>query len=173
MYSKLMVAFGHTAIGAIVGYYAFQQLGDGNPATGLIITGTAGLLSHYIMDTVPHGHFFKGGEYKQKILPVILFDLGLSILLYLTTAFYFSGGNILFTLIILFGIGGSQLPDILDGLIYIGKIKNKGLIELENRFHISTHWHGKHNNVLLWSIWDIWQVGFFFLGLYLLLNNKI
>lgn len=168
-----MVAFGHTAIGAIVGYYAFQQLGDGNPATNLVITGTAGFISHYIMDCVPHGHFFRHGEYKSKVLSVIIFDLALSVILYLATAYYFSDQNILFTLFILFGIGGSQLPDILDGLIYIRVLKAKGILKVENNFHIATHWHGKKNNIILWSLWDIWQIGFFIFGLYLLITSNI
>lgn len=168
-----MVAFGHTAVGAIIGYYAYQTLTPGNPYAGLIITGTVGVVSHYIMDTIPHGHYFKHSEYKSKIIPTIILDLALPILLYLACAYYFSNSNILFTLFILFGIGGSQLPDILDGLIYTGFIKKNGLLKMENNIHTSTHWHGKFDNVLLFSFWDIWQIGFFFLGLYLLIKGTI
>lgn len=168
-----MVAFGHTAVGAIVGYYAYQMLIPGDPISGLLITGTAGVISHYIMDTVPHGHFFRGSEYKKKIMPVIIFDLAVSVILYTLTAYYFSGNNLIFTLFILFGIGGSQLPDILDGLIYTGRLPRKGVLKWENSFHTATHWHGKHDKVLLLSIWDFWQVAVFFLGLYLLLTVNI
>jgi len=169
----VMVAFGHTSVGAIVGYIAFQQLGTDNPIQGLLITGTVGVISHYIMDCVPHGHFFRHGEYKSKVLPVIIFDLALSVIIYLAVAYYFSNQNILFTFYILFGIGGSQLPDILDGLIYIGVLKSKGILKVENNIHIATHWHGKKNKVLLWSLWDIWQIGFFLFGLYLLVTSNI
>lgn len=167
-----MVAFGHTAVGALVGLVSYQQLGNSDPLTGLLITGTTGVISHYIMDCIPHGHFFREKEYKKKVGLVIIFDLFLSIALYLLTAYYFSSSNLLYTAYILFGIGGSQLPDILDGLIYIDVLPKKGLIKLEHTIHVATHWHGKKEKAILWSIWDIWQVVIFFAGLYLLLITK-
>ena len=167
-----MVAFGHTAIGALVGLAAYQQFGNTDPYTGLIIAGTAGVVSHYIMDCFPHGHFFREKDYKKKVGMVIIFDLFLSIALYLLTAYYFSSSNLLYTAYILFGIGGSQLPDILDGLMYIGFLEKKGLIKLEHKLHNATHWHGRKEKAILWSIWDIWQIVIFFVGLYILLITK-
>ena len=158
-----MVAFGHTAVGAIVGIYTYQHLGATDPITGLLVAGTVGVVSHYIADTIPHGHFFPEKEYRQKVGYAIVFDLFLSILVYLSS-------NILFTLFVLFGIGGSQLPDVVDGLIYTKRLPNKGLLKLEHSFHLATHWHGTKEKTLLWSIWDTWQIALFFFGLYLLLT---
>ena len=167
-----MVAFGHTAVGALVGVYSYQYLDNGNPIEGLLITGTIGVISHYIFDAIPHGHFFREKEYQKKVGYVIVFDLFLSVLIYLVTAFTFSQANYLYVLYILFGIGGSQLPDILDGLIYTKRLPKAGLFKWEFDFHTGTHWHGKHEKTLLWSIWDTWQVFVFFIGLYILLTNK-
>ena len=159
-----MVAFGHTAIGAIIGTIAFQQLQNTDPLSGLLITGTVGVISHYIMDAVPHGHFFTERDYKKRVGRVIIFDLFLSIVIFLGTAFYTSNSNVLYTLYIFFAIGGAQLPDILFGLIHLGFLPKKGLIKIENELHIATHWHGKKDKVLIWSIWDIWQVAIFLIA---------
>jgi hypothetical protein len=167
-----MVAFGHTAVGALVGLASYQQFGNSDPISGLIITGAVGVVSHYVMDCFPHGHFFREKDYKKKVGLVIIFDLFLSVALYILTAYYFSTFNILYTLYILFGIGGSQLPDILDGLIYIGILPKKGLLKVEHHLHTATHWHGKKEKAILWNIWDIWQIVIFFSGLYILLINK-
>ncbi len=167
-----MVAFGHTAVGALIGAYTYQYLGNGDPLTGLVAAGALGVASHYVFDTIPHGHFFRESDYRQKVGFVIVFDLALSVLVYLITAFTFSQANILYVLYILFGIGGAQLPDILDGLIYTKRLPKTGILKWEFNFHNNTHWHGKHQKALLWSVWDTWQVLLFFIGLYVLLTNK-
>ncbi len=169
----VMVAFGHTAVGALIGLTAYNYLGSSNPYLGLAAAGSAGVISHYIFDCLPHGHFFREHKFKKNIWLVIIFDLFLSVAVYLVTAYQFSDFNALYTLYILFGIAGSQLPDIIDGLIYIGFLPNKGVLKLENDFHILTHWHGKREKALLWSKWDTWQILLFFIGLYILLTTKI
>lgn len=152
-----MVAFGHTAVGVIVGAGVFQFLGHGDLASGLIITGTAGVISHYITDFIPHGHFVESDKVKKYLLPIIIFDLSLPILLLLGW-FYLKNGFNQQLFYIMFGIGGAQLPDVLDGLIYTNFIKAKGFIKLENDFHQGLHWHGKGSKTLLLGIRDLWQI---------------
>ncbi len=152
-----MIALGHSAVGVIVGVTAYELLGQDNLASGLIITGSAGIISHYLADFIPHGHFFKPIDYKKNITPVIIFDLLLPIILLLWiiyTRFGFSGK----LLYIMFGIGASHLPDVIDGLIYIKILKAKGLIKVENNFHQALHWHGKGSKALLLGLRDIWQI---------------
>ncbi len=163
-----MIAFGHTAVGAIVGASTYYYFGDQEPIIGLSVALGAGLASHYIFDLIPHGHFFKS-DYKKNIAPVIIFDLFFSVALFLFTQLYFHGFNI-GLLYILFGIGASQAPDILDGLIYIGRIPNKGIIKTENNFHLWTHWHGRGKNVRLLGLSDIWQLVIVLLGLFIIFN---
>jgi hypothetical protein len=148
-----MVSFGHTAVGVIVGVTTFQYLGQADLATGLIIAGSAGVISHYIADFIPHGHFNMPKGYKKDILKIIVFDLFLSIILFLGITYLKQGFSRHFWYI-LFGIGGSQLPDVIDGLIYTNLLKAKGILKAENNLHEAVHWHG----VLHLGKKDIWQV---------------
>lgn len=166
MYNNVMIAFGHTAVGTIVGVSVIKL---GLPSEqALPIALGIGIISHYMADFIPHGHFFKAREFKSaKILLAIVFDLFLSLLIFSALSLYLFGfsNNLL---VILFAIAGSQLPDCLDGLIRIDVIPKKGLIKNEFRFHQLVHWHGRENNGLMWGKLDIWQVLTVFLGLYLL-----
>lgn len=152
-----MIAFGHTAIGTLVGIGTYQLLGDANPVLGSAVALGAGIASHYITDVIPHGHLIHFKDYKKKVHLVIIFDLALSIILFSALA-YFAHGISWQTLYILAGIAGAQLPDVMDGLIYVGFLPNKGLIKLENNFHSGTHWHGTFDKALMWGKRDIWQI---------------
>lgn len=158
-----MIAFGHTAIGAGVGLSTTILTQD--PIIGCLIAMSAGVISHYIADFIPHGHLFgiNTKNYKSKIAQAIFFDLFFSLILFvgitylkfnLTTQFWF----------ILFGIIGAQLPDALDGLIYLKFLQNKGFLRLENNFHQLLHWHGRGDKGLKWEFIkrDFWQVGVVF-----------
>ncbi len=160
-----MVAFGHTAIGVLVGVASYKAFSSGDIALGLILTGTIGVASHYLMDTVPHGHFFTDlKKYEKLILRVILFDLALPVL-FILGLMHFSGRSGTEILYVLFGIGGSQLPDIIEGLKTIRLLPDSKLFRLENKFHNNTHWHGKGENALLWGLRDIWQIAVFVLAI--------
>ena len=130
-----MVSFGHTAIGVVIGISAEKYFVQGNLITGLITTGGIGVLSHYIADFIPHGHFAMPKGFKKGILKIIIFDLFLSIALFLGIIYLKTGISSTF-LYVLFGIGGSQLPDVLGGLVAIKAIKAKGLLKVENAIHI-------------------------------------
>lgn len=161
-----MIAAGHTAVGVIVGAATYQILGQaphqmvqgqGDLATGLIAAGIAGVVSHYLTDFIPHGHFVKPDKLKKVLLPIIIFDLLLPIFLFLGLTYLKSGFNERL-LYIMFGIGGAQLPDVLDGLFFINILKDKGLTKIENNFHQGLHWHGRDAATLLLGFRDIWQV---------------
>ncbi len=163
-----MVAVGHTALGVIVGVTAYQFLGQGDLVTGLLVTGTAGVVSHYLGDFIPHGHFVKPEKLKKVLLPIILFDLFLPIILMLGLI-YFKEGFSQKLLYIMFGIGGAQLPDILDGLIFTGILKRRGLLKIENKFHQGLHWHGRDTKTLLLGARDLWQVLMVAIALFLVI----
>lgn len=162
-----MVAFGHTAVGTLVGLGVFHYFGSTDPVNGLVIAGTAGVISHYIADFVPHGHLLRHDEFKSKVYLEIIFNLFLSIALVLGIIIWKEGLDLKFWYVF-FGIVGSQLPDVLDGLIYIDVLPKKGLLKIENNFHASTHWHGAFKNALLWNFKrrDIWQVAVGVITLY-------
>lgn len=163
-----MVAFGHTAVGVIVGAGVYQLLGQGDIASGLITAGAVGVASHYLTDFIPHGHFAKPDKLKRVLPQIIIFDLLLPIILLLGLTYLNTGFNQKF-LYILFGIGGAQLPDVLDGLIFIKKIQAKGLVKIENDFHQILHWHGTGTKTLLLGARDIWQVLVILLSLLLVI----
>ena len=86
-----MIAFGHTAVGAAVGLAGYHYFGQGDPITGLVLTGAAGVISHYVTDVIPHGHFFNVRDYKQKILPLIFYDVLLGVAAFLGTTYLKQG----------------------------------------------------------------------------------
>lgn len=155
-----MIAFGHTAIGTGVGLYTATLTSD--PVLGSLTAFGAGIISHYVADFVPHGHFFgiNTKNFKSKIFKAIVFDLFLSLVIFVGAAYLKFDLSTTF-LFILAGIAGSQLPDVLDGFIYIDVLPNKGLIKKENDFHQLMHWHGAKEKGLRWNLLkrDFWQVG--------------
>lgn len=162
-----MVASGHTAVGVIVGVVAYQFLGQNNLAGGLVVAGIAGVLSHYLTDAIPHGHFVKLKDLKKYLGPIIIFDLLLPIILFLGGIYLRSGlGEKL--LYVMFAVGGVQLPDAIDGLIFINIIKTRGAIGLENNFHQGLHWHGRGPTTLLLGWRDLWQLAAILIALYTL-----
>ncbi len=167
-----MVAFGHTAVGTLVGIASYQAFGKGDIALGLIASGFLGILSHYLMDLIPHGHFFRGTEnYKKMIIVwVIIFDLVIPAVFLLSLSHLF-GKNITQILYILFAIGGAQLPDVLGGLKRIDLLPNLKIFKVENVFHMGTHWHGAEEKALLWGFRDIWQVLAFVLAVLFLFRS--
>ncbi len=164
-----MIAFGHTAVGAIVGVGVYHFLPD-QPLTSLVVAGGVGIVSHYLADLVPHGHFGRMKNYRKEVVPIIFFDFLLSVAIFVGLS-YWHFGLTLKTFDILFGIGGSQLPDILDGLIYSKRIPNKGFLKIENGFHQWTHWHSKNHLPLLMGWRDIWQVTMVVVALLLIIKN--
>lgn len=165
-----MVATGHTAVGVIVGVTAYHFLGDGNLITGLAVAGTAGIALHYLADFIPHGHFFMPKDFKKYIVPVLVLDVILPIALFLGGVYLKNGLTEKF-LYVLFSIGGSQIPDVLDGLIYTAKLKRGNLLKTENDFHQELHWHGRGLKTLLLGFRDIWQVLVIFIALFLVIFN--
>lgn len=167
-----MVQFGHTGVGIAVGLTTYHYLGDINPALTLISAGAAGVVSHYLADLIPHGHFFKYKDYKSKVWLVIVFDLIMSVLATALTSFYKFDLSLL-TWSILFGVGGSQLPDIVAGFTHMGWVKKVGILKAEDYIHNSTHWHGKLHQALDWDFKrDIYQVIIFITGLLTILFWK-
>lgn len=163
-----MVAFGHSSVGTLVGITAYQAFGNSDIALGLISTGFLGWLSHYLADFIPHGHFFRSMKnYERKIIWVIMFDLLLPIILLLSLA-HFSGKGPIEILYLVFGIGGAQLPDVLDGLKRIDLLPKLKILKIENDFHMGTHWHGKEEQALLISFRDIWQIAVLILAIFIL-----
>lgn len=164
-----MIAFGHTAVGSLVGLAGYSVFENLNPVSGLVLTGVSGIVSHYITDAIPHGHYFSFSEFKKKAIYAIIFDFLFSVLIFMSAAYLSHVGD-LKILYIFFGISGAQLPDILDGLIHTGFLPKKGILKKECRFHQLTHWHGRKEKGLMFGIYDIWQLSVVLVSLVLIVS---
>jgi hypothetical protein len=169
-----MVAFGHTAVGTLVGLGVYHYLGTSQPEVGVIVAGGAGIISHYVTDFIPHGHFFKHRDFKRLVKWDILFNFCLSVLFFAGVAFSQVEFGWKFWYV-LFGIGGAQLPDILDGFYYLEVLPHSGLFKIENSFHQNTHWHGifKHGKLVDGQPLrksDFWQLAVFIIAFLVLVS---
>ena len=152
-----MVAWSHSAVGATVGLITYQKFAQTNPILGLVITPLAGMASHYIADFIPHGHFVKASQIKKYLIPILIFDVFLSVALFLGVIYLKEGVSLKF-LYILFGIGGSLLPDVIAGLSAYKKHHKNLVIKIEEEIHGATHWHGYHDKSLMLGVYDVWQL---------------
>jgi hypothetical protein len=152
-----MIASGHTAAGTTIGLIVLSQTQD--PLKGVVFGCLFGLIFHYLADFIPHGHYLTHKQFGQPNLTLIIDLLGTFFIFYSLTLLKFGLG--VTSLTILAAIGGSQLPDVIEGLLYFKKIPKVGLIRWENNLHQKFfHWHGYHENALPWSWKDIWQILF-------------
>lgn len=163
-----MVAWGHTATGALIGAASYSYFSD-KPLEGLFIAGAAGIISHYIIDLIPHGHFVSDKILEKNLWKIILFDFLLSVFIFLFVIYQTSGPGLKF-LFIFFGISGAIFPDVLKGM-YLFKInKADRLFSAERKFHEGTHWYGIKERLTMLSFTDIWQVAVVLVCLYLVVK---
>ncbi len=151
-----MIATAHTAIGSLIGYYSYQSSNYTNLPLDLAKTFSLGLASHYVADFIPHGHLFAYKDYSKKIAAVIIFDLILSIALFVSLVFL--KHNLLTTIFVITGIAGSQLPDVVFGLKRTNILPKFSILKPEEKLHHLMHWHGDTLSALRFSIVDIWQI---------------
>lgn len=171
-----MVAFGHSAVGAIVG--ASVAVASA-PTTAwwakVLMVIVLGVFSHYLFDLIPHGHYDINFKHlrKDKNFWIFLADtIGASIILLLVA--YATVGFTLGLLLVIVGIGAASAPDIWEASVERGIIPKSGFTKLHKKFHTNfLHWHNQPHSHLSgharpWSITDVWQVTVFIVALLLL-----
>ena len=162
-----MIASGHNAIGTTIGLVVASQTSD--PVSAFLVAVLGGLVFHYAADFVPHGHIISNKEFGT--LPAVLFlDLfGSFLVIYSLILLKFGFSQTSF--IVLVAIGASQLPDVIEGMLYFKKIPKIGLIKWENSMHqYIFHWHGQHEKALMWDAKrDIWQIAVIVFALFFLI----
>lgn len=154
-----MIAFGHTAIGTLVGVYSYGLTQGSADNLSLAIPLGAGIVSHYVTDFIPHGHFMGDAfkNFSKTLVGILIFDLAFSVVLFAGISYMLFGVNTLL-FYILAGVAGSQLPDVIDGLMGIKVLPKKGFLKKENNFHQLVHWHGSYEKALIIGFLDIWQL---------------
>ena len=99
---------------------------------------------------------------------MIVFDVLIPIVLFLAGIYLKDGFGEKF-LYLMFAIGGSQLPDVIDGLIYTKILKNYSILKIENALHQKLHWHERGSIDVLLGLRDISQVLTILIALFLVI----
>jgi hypothetical protein len=164
-----MIATGHNGVGALVGLTTIA-LADGyglEAPTTYILALILGIISHYLADSIPHGHIWTTNV-RENLRKIILGDLFGTFAIIALVAFIKFGVSEAF-FIIMFAILGAQLPDVIGGLEYIGKLPKRGLLIWEYKLHqYIAHWHGYEEHGLPWRTRDVWQIMVYLSSLYLI-----
>ncbi len=169
-YTYEMIAFGHTAVGSLVGLAGYNYFGHSEPLLGLALTSGTAIASHYLTDFIPHGHLIRFKDLKRLAKWAALFDFGLSSLIFFGLS-YLSFGLSLKLVYLACGILASNLPGILDGLIYTNVLPAKGFLGFEHKLHELMHWHGLKDKALVWGQKDLWQIGVVIISLVVLIRS--
>ncbi len=164
-----MLAFGHNSVGALVGLATFTYVPETVPVTvRFLIALVAGVISHYLTDRIPHGHYeFAPSRVTKKMAALFLLDFGGSMTVLTACAFWRFGFSEML-LGIFVGMWAAQLPDIFEGFVNVGVIPFSNPVKKHRNFHYYTM-HAKTPHHLLmtdeisrkWSYTDAWQVGCF------------
>lgn len=157
-----MIATGHNGVGALIGL-SIVSLEETFPNSGpmvFLLSLISGIVFHYLADIIPHGHVF-GSEIRKKLREILIYDLFGSFLIIAIVSYSSFGFSNPFW-VIMFAILGSQLPDVLGALEYLGKIPVNGVLKLEYFLHQNiAHWHGTGEKGLPWRWFDIWQIALY------------
>ena len=119
----------HATVGIVIG------TATGNPVVGFIL----GILSHYVLDFIPHGdHFLSDGfrKTKNKVKSAVAYGTldaiaGILLILYLVNWKDLSNLEA-----ISWSVAGAVLPDLLVGITDLFKFK---ILAPLNRFHFWIH----------------------------------
>lgn len=140
-YDRFMTLTTHAALGALIGSLV------GNPFIGFFL----GLVSHFLVDIIPHGDNMLADRYrvhKKKKLPMayVTVDAAFSIIFLMIVSNYHSvaANYLAFSAAVV----GSVLPDFIVGLAEIWKTKS---LRAFFKFHFFIHdlWSRKHGDIRL------------------------
>lgn len=173
-----MIAVGHTSTGVLIGLASTTLLPvELSLWQQVLLTGAVGIVSHYAMDLVPHGHYeFDGKNPDRSSIITLAIDLGLPILV-VAAVLLIKFGVGPTSWLVAAGIAGAQLPDVFDGLLMSGRIPRWRWAVAEKHFHLRTHWHNPIDTARATpqggrrlGASDIWQAATVVLALVLLLS---
>lgn len=182
----LMIASGHNSVAAILAtgamYYTnYHASSEYDPALWFTLV-ILGLISHYLADAIPHGHYKKPEsalktyvtkpKAERTHIPLSTFFIGLvdmlvSLLIFVVLFWLLFGAGSL--IILFFAFIGAQLPDLVMLIHDSGIAPNNPLVKLEQSLHAGpVHWHDSESDLPRpWGITDIWQIGVFILAIIL------
>lgn len=172
-----MIGFGHTSVGVLVAIVVERAIPTVPLWSQALTVFVVSLVSHYIMDVVPHGHYTYDPKHPfSKQALILWFDLvGFAGLILLLVWWQYGWGSQL--LLVAVGIVGAQLTDVWDWVVVAnGWVPLEGIVLKHRRLHQWTHWHdnvdsnGKRTGRWL-TWWDLWQVVVALLAITLLMSG--
>ncbi len=121
----------HATVGAIIGQYS----------PNIWLAFIFGVISHYLLDAIPHGDETLGGKDKKNVSKKdIIFIIKIASLdgttMSIFLAYLYFQGFINISLPILAGVAGSIVPDFMNGIYLLTKSK---FLEKSSLFHFNLH----------------------------------
>lgn len=171
-----MIGFGHTSTGILIGVGATRVLPENTSSPiQILIVILLGIVSHYLADFIPHGHYvIDPKKPSRKSLIIFALDTFGTAVILLGIALYKYGLALNFWLIF-FAILGAQLPDIWQGIKALVTIKNNAFVRFETHMHNNiAHWHNPPHSPIPgggrpWAWTDAWQICILLIALLCLL----
>lgn len=172
-----MVSSGHASVGALIGFAIVKTVpASAHPFLIIITAFLAAILSHYVCDFVPHGHYFiLLKKLTTRSMTILFFDtFGATALILLLALLAFGLSPSFF--IIAAAIIGAQLPDAFEGLVDLKIIPTGRFSKIHRYWHFKIiHWHNEptsklpgHGRPIRWT--DLWQLITFMLAILVLLR---
>lgn len=167
-----MVILGHASVGAISGIAVHQAFHQQAPFMWvLLIALVIGVLSHYVTDWIPHGHFHINLGYPSTIAnAAILVDFIGSVLLMLVLTWLAAGFAMVWSVVAV-TVFGAVLPDVVEVLQNHKILPRWRWLKAHTRFHIKyLHWHNANGRPLPWRWIDVWQVAVAAIAVFVIFN---
>lgn len=156
-----MVSFGHSSGGVIIAIAVARSLPQLGVGTQLALIIILAVLSHYLLDYIPHGHYkFEFPRASRNSWALLLIDgVGGALLVLSAITWRYGTGQML--LLAATGLAAANLPDVFTAAVKMGFIPQWLWVKAHQKLHLGTiHWHSPHpSHPLPWGARDIWQVG--------------
>ncbi len=139
-----MIAVGHTSLGVVSGAIVVTVLPQTiNLPVAISIAFITGLISHYLADLIPHGHYdFRPRHPTFKSLTLLGVDVILPILFFGWLVYSALGLNGEVWILVA-AVAGALIPDSLDVLVRLAALPNWQIFAWHQRFHRQLHWHNQ------------------------------
>lgn len=167
-----MVILGHAGVGAMSGIAVHQAFHQQVPFTWvLVIALIIGVLSHYVTDWIPHGHYHINLGYPGTVANIaILVDFAGSVLLMLVLTWLAVGFSLMWW-VVAATVFGAILPDVAEVLQDYKIITRWRWLRIHTSFHQGfLHWHNSGGRPLPWRLVDIWQIAIAFVAVFVIFN---
>lgn len=170
-----MIAVGHSSVGVLVGVAVLSVARPATPVWILVALALIlAVISHYVCDFVPHGHYYiDNKKLTARSIGTLFVDFigGVVLLLALATRKYGVGPELL---VVAAGMLGALAPDMFESSIKLKLIPKTAMVKREMAFHGAMHWHDEPTSPLphgarpiRWT--DLWQLAMLAAAIYVLI----